>query len=125
MVARITVTTHDWAIYGFQIIAGVGIGAFLQAGYAVIQAILSPEHLPYAITFLLFAQLLGISIGVSSSFAVFVNSALNGLSDLLPGIPRGQLQGALSGTSGNFFSTFDEMTNRNAINIIVASVDKA
>jgi len=32
---------------------GVGVEAYLQAGYAVIQGVLDPSHMSYGVTFML------------------------------------------------------------------------
>ena len=69
-------------------------------------------------------QLSGISLGLSISGAAFVNTALRGLQNLLPDVPRQQLQGAISGTSGGFFATLDPTTQAKALDIIMSSLRK-
>jgi len=51
--ARINVHTKSAEVYGYQILLGFGVGAFLQAGYAVIQGILDVQHMAYGVTFML------------------------------------------------------------------------
>jgi hypothetical protein len=111
-------------VYGYEVLLGFGVGAYLQAGYAVIQGVLDPSHMSYAITFMLVGQLLGIALGLSISGAVFVNIALAGLQDILPYVPRVQLEGALSGTSGSFFATLSPELQEQALTIIMETLQK-
>ena len=53
LLARIGIDTPAAHVYGFEIILGVGVGAYLQAGYAVIQGVLEPIHMSYGVTFML------------------------------------------------------------------------
>lgn len=72
---------------------------------------------------MLFAQVLGISLGLSIDGALFTNTALKNLAPVLPGISRSQLQSALSGTAGDFLAGFDSETSRHALDIIVSAID--
>lgn len=72
---------------------------------------------------MLFAQLLGISLGLSIGGTVFINTALSNLGPALPGVPRSQLQSALSGTSGDFLSHFDSEVTTRILDIIVDAID--
>lgn len=51
--ARIDIYTSTSYIYGFEALLGIGGGAFVQAGYAVIQAVVAPEDLGYAVSFMM------------------------------------------------------------------------
>lgn len=51
--ARIDNHTSTSYIYGFEALLGIGGGAFVQAGYAVIQAVVAPEDLGYAVSFMM------------------------------------------------------------------------
>lgn len=53
MAARTNLQTGVPRIYGYQVILGIGLGSYLQSGYAVIQAILAPSDLAYAVTYML------------------------------------------------------------------------
>ncbi|KAI9890311.1 MAG: hypothetical protein M1814_004221 [Vezdaea aestivalis] len=122
--SRITTTTSTSAIYGFEVLLGVGAGAFIQAGYAVIQTVTEYADLYYAIAFMMIAQIGGIALGLSISSAVFVNLAKNRLVALLPGIPASQIQQAISGTSSTFFETLSATDRANALTAIIESMQK-
>ena len=54
--ARIDTNTPQANIYGFEILLGIGTGAYVQAGYAVIQAVVDPADIYYAISFLMMGK---------------------------------------------------------------------
>ena len=48
-IARIEVDTPTRNIYGFEILIGVGTGAFVQGGYATIQTAIDGADMSYGI----------------------------------------------------------------------------
>lgn len=48
-IARIEVNTPTRNIYGFEILIGVGTGAFVQGGYATIQTAIDGADMSYGI----------------------------------------------------------------------------
>lgn len=125
MFERVDITTSDAYLYGFQILLGVGVGCYLQAGFAVILGVIEMKDMAYGVTFMLFAQLLGITTGLSFSGAVFTNTALGNLRPLLPDVPNDQLQYALSGAAGDFFESLSEETREAVLRVIMLSINKA
>lgn len=115
--------TSEAMIYGIEVLIGIGAGTHIQAGYAVIQFVVEPAMMSYAITFMMVAQILGITLGLSISGAVFVNTALDSLSSLLP-LPRAQLQTALSGLSGEFFRTLPLEQQTAIVGVLVDTLRK-
>ena len=122
--ARIHADTPEGQIYGFEVLVGIGTGCFIQAGYAVIQAVTPPEDMAYAISFMMLAQLSGIALGLAISGAVFVNDAIANLTAVLPNVSREQLQMAISGTSGEYLSSLSEELRSAATNAIVEALRK-
>ncbi|KAL8951311.1 MAG: hypothetical protein Q9222_002710 [Ikaeria aurantiellina] len=139
--ARIDLDTSKSRLYGYQAILGVGVGCYLQSGYAVIQAVLSPTDLAYAVTYMLagklsselqtasweladraLAQLLGLVLSLSISGAVFVNRSLDRLQALFPNLPRTNLQNAISGVSGDFISSLPQQLQSQCLEIIMSSL---
>ncbi|KAH8886155.1 MFS general substrate transporter [Thozetella sp. PMI_491] len=123
-VLMITINTSTEMIYGFEVILGLGVGCYIQAGYAVIQAMVPPAELAYAISYMMLAQIGGIGLALSISGAVFVNKALEGLTTLLPQVARSDLQSGISGTSGAFLSSLSEEKRVAALDIIVRALSK-
>ena len=54
--ATITTDTSTARIYGYQVLLGLGAGAYAQAGYAVIQAIVEPAMMAYGIGFMMLGE---------------------------------------------------------------------
>ncbi|QYS95306.1 MFS domain-containing protein [Trichoderma simmonsii] len=104
------------------VIGGALLWCFVQAGYAVIQAVVSPTDLAYAISFMMLAQLGGIALGLSIAGSIFINKSLAGLSSVLPDIPRSQLQFAIAGTSGDLIRSLPDTLRDQAIASIVVAL---
>ncbi|KAJ9133710.1 MFS general substrate transporter [Pleurostoma richardsiae] len=124
LLSRIDADTPASRIYGFEILVGVGTGCFIQGGYAVIQAVVPPADMAYAISFMMLAQMGGIAFGLSIAGAVFINQATSGLSAILPGVSQADLQLALSGTSGSYFQSLPESVRTLATYTIVHAMRK-
>ncbi|KAF2138174.1 uncharacterized protein K452DRAFT_277993 [Aplosporella prunicola CBS 121167] len=120
----IDLDTSQSYIYGFEAMLGLGGGAFVQAGYAVIQTAVPPQDLGYAVSFMMIAQIGGIAIGLACGSAVFINGATDGLKALLPSLPVDQLQAAISGASSQVLQSLDEETRREALHVIVDNMAK-
>lgn len=120
----IDITTSTGTIYGYEVLVGFGSGCGIQAGFAVIQTVTQPKLVTSGISFIMIAQLLGVSLALSVSGAIFVNTALQKLEDLLVGYSSAELEAALLGLSGDFLSTLDPSQRSQALAIIVASLSK-
>jgi len=124
LLSRIETGTSQASIYGFEVLVGIGTGCFIQAGYAVIQAVVPPAEMAYAISYMMLAQLGGIAFGLAIAGAVFINEAISGLSSLLPDVSRSELQLAISGTSGAYFRSLPEELRLQATDTIVLALQK-
>ncbi|KAM3538734.1 hypothetical protein ARSEF1564_008340 [Beauveria bassiana] len=122
---RVDISTTDAYLYGFQVLLGAGVGRYLQAGFAVILAVIEMSDMTYGVTFMLFAQLLGITSGLSFSGAVFTNTALENLRGLLPDVSAEELQRALSGAAGDFFQKLDADTRKAVLRTIMSAINKS
>ncbi|KAF4635034.1 hypothetical protein G7Y89_g3062 [Cudoniella acicularis] len=124
LISRIDLDTPNAKVYGFEVLLGIGFGSWLQSSYSVIQSAIDPSEIVYAVTFIVFSQLLGLAISLSIAGAIFVNTSLQGLENILPNVPVTQLQLAISGASGNFFATLDPTLQRPCLEVIVSSLQK-
>lgn len=130
-------------IYGYEILVGIGTGCFIQAGYAVIQAVIPPAEMAYGISFMMLGQstpsrktnksscadqetgqLGGIAFGLAIAGAVFINDAVSGLTVLIPDVSRSELQRAISGTSSTYFQSLPEELRASCIGVIVGALQK-
>jgi MFS family permease len=119
LLSRIDSNTSEGRIYGYEVLLGLGVGSYVQAGYAVIQAVVPPTEMAHGISFAMLAQLCGIGFGLSIAGAIFINKAILGLAELLPGVSHDELQLAISGTSGDYFEAMPEELRSRAVNTIV------
>ncbi|ROW17640.1 hypothetical protein VPNG_00856 [Cytospora leucostoma] len=122
LLSLITAETPTANIYGFQILIGIGTGCFIQAGYAVIQAMVAPAEMAYAISFMMLAQLGGVGLALSIAGSVFINQAVDGLAKLLPDTSRGDLQLIISGTSSSYLDSLPTGQRAAAIDAIVGAM---
>ncbi|KAL8739184.1 MAG: hypothetical protein Q9181_000075 [Wetmoreana brouardii] len=124
LLSTIHIDTSAAKIYGYEVLLGLGAGCYIQAGFAVIQAILGPREMAYGIVFMMLGQLIGIGVRLSISGAIFVNESLDGLVKLSPSIPPTELQRAISGVSGTFFKTQPVELQMRALEILVSALKK-
>ncbi|PLB35610.1 MFS general substrate transporter [Aspergillus candidus] len=124
LLSRIQPDTPEANIYGYEILVGIGTGCFIQAGYAVIQAVILPAEMAYGISFMMLGQLGGIAFGLAIAGAVFINDAVSGLAALIPDVSRSELQRAISGTSGTYFQSLPEQLQASCIDAIVGALQK-
>ncbi|KAI1075118.1 major facilitator superfamily domain-containing protein [Whalleya microplaca] len=124
LLSRIQPDTPQAHIYGFEILIGIGTGCFIQAGYAVIQAVVDPADMAYAISFMMIGQLSGIGFGLSIAGAVFVNKAISGLTALLPTAPYDDIQLTLAGTSSGYFNSLTPDIRTQVTEIIISALQK-
>lgn len=52
-IATVTIDTPAQNVYGFEVLLGIGSGAFVQAGYAVLFSILEPADLAFGTSFMM------------------------------------------------------------------------
>lgn len=68
------------------------------------------------------AQLAGIAFGLAIGGAIFLNTAIDGLSGILPDVARSELQLAISGTSGTFFQSLPDDLRLRSTEVIVGAL---
>ncbi|KAA8650146.1 uncharacterized protein ATNIH1004_002827 [Aspergillus tanneri] len=115
----IQVHTRPAILYGLEIVIGLGAGLYTQAAFAVIQAVTAPFEATYGLTLMLLAQLIGMTLGLSITGAIFVNVTQNGLFKLLPNLPREQVSQVVSGTSSALLNKLPDAVREQALDAIV------
>lgn len=129
-------------VYGFEVLLGLGSGAFVQAGYAVLFSILEPADMAFGTSFMMLgiglshrvfayaftdmvpAQLCGITFGLAIASAIFVNDAVSSITSVLPDLPSEQVQSAIEGAAGELFASLDEQSRTALSNALVLSLRK-
>ncbi|CAG8953871.1 hypothetical protein HYFRA_00010832 [Hymenoscyphus fraxineus] len=118
-------STSDSAIYGYTVLIGIGAGSFSQAPFSVAQALIAPEVLSQAISFISSAQIGGATIGLTIANAVFLNTAQNDIAKALPGVDLKYIQGLIAGVGGSFFDSLPQSVQIQVVADIVSSFNKA
>lgn len=106
-------------VYGYSILIAVGAGAFVQASFSVAQAKVQPQMIPLAIGFITAGQISGATISLAIANSVFLNKSTNGIQAILPNVPKGQIQAAISGTGSAFINSLDDTTQRYVLEAII------
>jgi hypothetical protein len=125
------------------VLLGLGSGAFVQAGYAVLFSILESSDMAFGTSFMMLgihlpdlvfahaytdaglAQLCGITFGLAIASAIFVNDALSSIASVLPDLPQNQIQQAIEGAAGELFASLDGQSRAALSDALVISLRKA
>lgn len=100
-------TTSTSRVYGYTVILGVGAGSYLQAGYAVVQMLVSSNDIGNAVGFMSVAQDLGIVFILALAGAVYQNLAVERVRPILSGLSAADLSQVIAGTSNHIFQSLD------------------
>jgi len=111
-------------VYGYSILIGIGAGMFIQAGFSVAQAKVSPSRASDASSFIALAQNLGIVLALAISGAVFQNKALDELQRILPDLSRDALRGAISGSNSLVFKQIPAETRAKVLHAVVDAMSR-
>ncbi|KAJ6184590.1 Major facilitator superfamily domain general substrate transporter [Penicillium mononematosum] len=115
--------TSASAIYGYTALMALGVGAYNQAGYSVVQAKVPKAEIPWALGFMMVSQLGGIVLALGMAGAIFVNKTTEELLQLLPDASPADVKNSITGTSSGFFKTLTESQQAAALDIIVSAID--
>lgn len=122
--AVVSESTSIAEIYGYTILIGFGAGCFIQASFSVAQAKVEPNEVPLTVGFISLAQSFGIVIALAISGSVFLNEAFSGMTDILPGVPRDTVKGAIAGAGSAFFESLDESKRGEVLHAIIEAMGK-
>ncbi|KAF4765278.1 hypothetical protein HAV15_003176 [Penicillium sp. str.  len=120
---RVKADTSASAIYGYTALMALGVGAYNQAGYSVVQAKVPKAEIPWALGFMMVSQLGGIVLALGMAGAIFVNKTTKGLLQLLPDANPADVKNSIAGTSSGFFNTLTRAQQTAALGIIVSAID--
>ena len=109
-------------VYGFTILIGFGVGLFVQASFSVAQAVVEPEVVPSAVGFITCAQISGVTIALAN--AVFLNQSQTKIQELLPNVPKEQIQQAITGVGSQFFNELSGTVREEVLRAIVTAMSK-
>ncbi|KAF7530665.1 hypothetical protein PCG10_000174 [Penicillium crustosum] len=120
---RVKADTSASAIYGYTALMALGVGAYNQAGYSVVQAKVPKAEIPWALGYMMVSQLGGIVLALGIAGAIFVNKTTKELLRLLPDANPADVKNSIAGTSSGFFKTLTKSQQTAALDIIVSAID--
>ncbi|KAJ2964917.1 hypothetical protein NQ176_g10767 [Zarea fungicola] len=88
LITTFDVHTPLRAWFGYQVLAGLGIGAGFQIGALVVQTVLPQEWVPVGTACVQFFQTLGGAIFIAVSQTVFQNGLISGVESANIGLPN-------------------------------------
>ena len=124
MLYNINLTINTGFIYGALALGGLGTGFFVNAPFAIAQWIVPPRDIALAVGFITCAQVAGVTISLAIANAVFLNVAQNSIQKLLPGVPKENVQAAITGVGGPFLKTLDAAVQRMVLEAIISAIQK-
>lgn len=87
MITTWSVDTPMKQWFGYQVLAGLGVGPGFQTGVMVVQTVVTEDWIPVATAAVQFFQALGGAIFIAVAQAVFQNGLVDGVRDLeIPGL---------------------------------------
>ncbi|KAK1836679.1 putative HC-toxin efflux carrier [Podospora conica] len=91
MISTLSLTSplREW--FGYQVIAGLGIGVGFQTGVLVVQNTMPMEWIPVGTACVQFFQSMGGAIFIAVAQALFQNGLTDGVAASAPGVPPGLL----------------------------------
>ena len=121
---RTTADTSDAMIYLFTALMGLGSGIHAQAGYSIAQVKVPKEQVGQAIAFLSTGQLFGVVMTLTICGTVMLNTAISGLTNLLPNVSLDVIESMVAGTAGETFQSLSPEVRTAALNVIVNAINR-
>lgn len=114
--------TSEAQIYGYLVIMGAGTGLWLQAPFAVAQAVVEPEDIPLAVGFCTLAQFLGITIALAIANSIYLNYSETKIAEVLTNVPSSEIKALMEGVSGSFLDTLTASQKAQVLAVIVKAI---
>ncbi|GAP82656.1 putative mfs drug efflux transporter protein [Rosellinia necatrix] len=111
-------------IYALEVFLGAGTGAYTQSSFAVVQAVVPASESANGLALMMIAQLSGLTFSLAIAGAVYVNTAQAGLFNVLPDVPREDVENLVAGATSNFIHTLPDGLRDAALKVIVSSWNK-
>jgi hypothetical protein len=113
------------AVYGYSTLIGIGVGSFVQSGFSIAQALVTPEEIPGAVGFITCGQITGITISIAVANSVFLNKAESGIEAILPNTSVADIQAAITGVGSSLVNSLPADTKAAVLDAIIGAMSKA
>ena len=124
MLYHITIAVSRGYIYGALAVGGIDTGLFVYAPFAIAQWLVPPEEIPLAVGFISCAQAAGVTISLAVANAMFLNLAENSITHIVPGVPKSDVQAAISGIRGSFLKNLQPTIQAKVLEAIVHAIQR-
>lgn len=116
LLTTLSTTTSFGRIFGYQVIAGLGIGVGFESGIIAVQAVVPPKSIPVAISVVGFTMAISGTVFLPISQTVFQNGLLKGIETNAP-----QLDAHVFAQSGatEIHSLLASMNQQGALEIVL------
>ena len=121
----VDINTDSGAIAGYCVILGIGTGCFIQASFSVAQAKAPQAAIPVAVAFITCAQISSQALSFAISYTVFMNTATNSISALIPNASTQDIQAAITGVGTRIFDSLDPATKIQVLQAVNNSIHNA
>ncbi|PYI24916.1 MFS general substrate transporter [Aspergillus indologenus CBS 114.80] len=105
LMLTIDANTSTSRIYGYTAVIGAGVGSYVTAGFAVVQALIPLADMNNAVGFMAIGQMMGQIALLSVAASLYQNIGANKLHDLLPTYSRAEVQDLTTGRQSALFQT--------------------
>jgi hypothetical protein len=120
----ITAESSNSAVYGYSSLIGIGVGAFVQAGFSIAQALVTMQEIPEAVGFITCGQITGITISIAVANSVFLNKAESGIASILPNASSAEIQAAITGVGSSLVNSLPADTKAAVLDAIIGAMSK-
>ncbi|KAK4141943.1 major facilitator superfamily domain-containing protein [Dichotomopilus funicola] len=110
-------------VYGYTILAGLGVGFYVMAGVGVNQALVEPHDIPNAVGWQAVTQVIGAIGYLSVAGNIFYNTAVSNIRPLLPAdTDISFIADLIAGTSGEAFKSLSPEVTKLVIDALTKSM---
>ncbi|KAH6603963.1 major facilitator superfamily domain, partial [Trichoderma cornu-damae] len=114
--------TSTSRLYAYTALIGIGVGSFITAGFAVVQAQLPAHEVNNAVGFMSIGQSLGQISILAIAGTLFQNIGAEKLRRILPSASQAEIQQLLAGTTSAYFQSLSGANREEVIEQIALSI---
>jgi len=123
LMTTVKINTATSKVYGYSALIGMGVGASVQAGFPVSQALIrGPEEITDVVGFMGVAQSTGITTILAIAGCIFNNLSFKKISNVLPDMAASDIRTLTAGTTSEIYNTLTPADRAAAVNEIVETI---
>ncbi|KAL4869204.1 hypothetical protein BDV12DRAFT_196633 [Aspergillus spectabilis] len=122
LMITINSSTSASRIYGYTSLIGAGIGSYISAAFAVVQALIPVSDVNNAVSFMTIGQMLGQITLLSIAGSLYQNIGANKLSNLLPAYTGKEIEQLMMGRDSSLFHTLSLEMQRQVVEQVTLAI---